>query len=161
MIRTPTKDDIPDLASIHVQAWDETYRGLLPDAEIDSRSLEYRTALWAKLLDAPELRTVYAPKVGFAQMGPQRDAEFAAQGYDEELYSLYVLTAHQGKGIGRALLSGVAGERPFTALMVAGNARADRFYRASNAEHLDRRTVTEDALTFTEDAFGWMPPFSF
>lgn len=161
MIRRPTPDDVPDLARIHVQAWEETYTGLIPKAEITARDLAYRTALWAKLVDAPALRTAYAPGLGFAQMGPQRDAPLAEMGYPVELYSLYVLREGQGRGLVRQLLAAVVGDTPFTALMVHGNARAERFYKAAGARHLDRREVTEGNLAFTEDAFGWTPPFAF
>ncbi|NBD30959.1 MAG: GNAT family N-acetyltransferase [Alphaproteobacteria bacterium] len=158
MIRKPRHEDIADLARIHVQAWRETYRGLIPEAEITRRDIGYRERLWAKLIDAPGLVTRYAPCVGFAQVGPQRDADFADRGYTGELYNLYVLAAHQGTGIGRQLLDAVRPDTAFTALMVSGNDRAGRFYIASGATFLDRREVTEDGMTFMEDAYGWPAP---
>lgn len=161
MIRQPSHDDIPNLARIHVQAWEETYRGLLPDAELARRDLLFRSTLWARLLRKSDLRTAYAPGIGFAQMGPQRDAGFAAQGYTEELYSLYVLSAHHRQGYGRNLLRAVVGTAPFTALKVAAGNPAACFYPATGARHLETRTVTEDGYTFEEDAFGWKPPFTF
>ena len=72
MIRRPNLEDIETLARIHVQAWDETYRGLLPDSEIAARDLTFRRALWPKLITNPDLRIAYAPNVGFAVMGQQR-----------------------------------------------------------------------------------------
>lgn len=72
MIRRPNLEDIETLSRIHVQAWDEAYRGLLPDSEIAARDLTFRRALWPKLITNPDLRIAYAPNVGFAVMGQQR-----------------------------------------------------------------------------------------
>ena len=155
MIRRPNLEDIETLSRIHVQAWDEAYRGLLPDSEIAARDLTFRRALWPKLITNPDLRIAYAPNVGFAVMGQQRDAPLAAQEYHEELSSLYVLKTKQGRGIGRALLAAVARQQAFTALMVSGNQRAGAFYLASGAVLLDQREVTEGDLTFQEDVYGW------
>ena len=46
-IRRPTVDDAPDIASIHVSAWQAAYRGIVPDAFLDALSVDQREARWS------------------------------------------------------------------------------------------------------------------
>ena len=45
-IRPATVEDAPALAQVHVTSWRETYRGLVPDAYLDSLSVPERTERW-------------------------------------------------------------------------------------------------------------------
>lgn len=76
--------------------------------------------------------------VGFAGGGPIREP---MQGYDAELYTLYLLEEVQGHGIGRDLLKAVEQalvDKGFTSLLVWVLERnpAVRFYEKSGALHL-------------------------
>lgn len=143
------------LARLHVQSWQETYTGLLPDSEIAARDITVRTAQWTRQIASGNSRIAVLPELGFAQMGPQRDADFAAKGFPEELYCLYLLQSGQGSGQGRALVEAVAGERPFTALVMAENDRACGFYRAIGGRVLDRRLDKVGEAEIEEFAFGF------
>ena len=72
MIRPATVADIPDLARLHVQAWGESYAGLLPAAEIAARDIAARTAQWTSTIAAGTTRIMVLPGLGFAQTGAQR-----------------------------------------------------------------------------------------
>ena len=39
-IRLMTEGDLPSRAAVHCQAWEETYRGLIPDAVLDGMTPE-------------------------------------------------------------------------------------------------------------------------
>ncbi|NJK45103.1 MAG: GNAT family N-acetyltransferase [Pleurocapsa sp. SU_196_0] len=100
-IRRATLEDAPALARVHVQSWLETYAGLLPQGVLDSITVESREQQWEQTFArANDVLIVELGDtvVGFASVGQPRD-----EGVDVELFTLYLLKAHQGKGWGRAL----------------------------------------------------------
>jgi len=89
---------------VHVASWQSTYRGLLPDEYLDSRSVEMRTGQWEALLAGPETDQVIVAAagsgvVGFAQVGPCADAD--APPSTGELITLYLHPDVWGRGLGR------------------------------------------------------------
>lgn len=154
-LRAAVPEDVDMLARLHVTSWAETYPGLLPDAEIARFDLAFRQAQWARILQPdPSKRVFLVPEAGFAVMGPQREAAFAAE-YPEELYSLYVLQSAQRRGIGRALLSAVRSAAAFSASVVVGNVRAERFYSAQGGVELFRTSEMIGAAQIEEVALGF------
>lgn len=158
--RPATLDDVAMLARLHVQAWEETYTGLLPAAEIAARGLDRRVQQWTGAITAARSRIAVVPQLGFAQTGPQRDKALAEQGFTQELYALYLLRSGQRRGLGLALLRAVVrpGDGPMTALVLAGNTPAVRFYQATGARLLDTRAERIGQTDITEYAFGWDDP---
>lgn len=88
-------------------------------------------------LDPARPRTLVAVEVGaivgFATISPARDEDAAGHG---EICALYVEPDCWGHGVGRALTAAARGElcslgfRNAVLWVVAGNARAEQFYRA-------------------------------
>ena len=140
--------DVEEIAYIHVTGWLETYSTLLPTSEIGRHDVATRGALWASVISAGKARVAVIPKIGFAAMGPQRDASLALN-YPDELLALYVLRQHHGQGHGRALLSAVRESAPFTAWVLSGNTRAEHFYARLGATELCRETEVIDQMTVT------------
>jgi GNAT superfamily N-acetyltransferase len=125
--RPATPDDIPDLARIHVQAWAETYRGLLSDAEIAARDLPTRLRQWTGVLARGDSVVMILPGVGFGQSGAQRDATYTAL-WPDQVFALYTLQSAHGTGAGQALFAAIRPTRPFTVEVLSTNARAKAFY---------------------------------
>ncbi len=46
MIRPAVFNDPTAIARVHVQSWEETYRGILPDSTLDMRPLAVRIEHW-------------------------------------------------------------------------------------------------------------------
>ena len=104
-IRAATPADIAGLARVHVQSWRETYAGIIPRAFLDALSLESRQQQWQRTLEfgnAVFVAELADQIVGFASCGAARD-----EGYDDEVYALYLLKSHHGQGIGKALFHAV------------------------------------------------------
>lgn len=155
MLRPATVADAPMLARLHVQTWRETYPGLLPDAEIASRTIETRTAQWTAQFAAGTSRIVVIPDLGFAQSGPQRGDLSLAPRYPDELQALYLLRAGQGRGLGQALFQAVRGEVPFTAMVLDANTRACRFYERYGGVLLDVRDELIGQTLVRDRIYGW------
>jgi ribosomal protein S18 acetylase RimI-like enzyme len=142
--------DAAGIAAVHVQSWRETYPGMLPDdylAEMDVRLYEER---WLRTLQDPYHRsTVFVVEeaggvVGFASCGRERDGD---DRYDGELYAIYLLTAAQGRGYGRALVEVTADAlamRAMTSMVVwvlRDNAAARGFYERLGGVYLRERPL--------------------
>jgi len=123
------------MACVNVRCWQETYRGLMPDAMLDDPAfLAARERFWSAALTDEryrENRVAVADRddelIGIAMSGPPLDT--AATGA-RQLYVLYVYAAHHGTGVGPRLLEAVVDPEESVALWVATpNPRAEAFYR--------------------------------
>ena len=103
-LRRAVPGDARAIAEVHVRAWRETYAGLVPQAVLDALDVAEREALWRSVIPRADRRVAVAEAdgrvVGFACAGPGREAH---AGHPGEVMALYVLRAHHGKGLGRAL----------------------------------------------------------
>ncbi|MFT4213138.1 MAG: GNAT family N-acetyltransferase [Microbacterium sp.] len=151
------------MAAVHVRSWQETYRGLMPDAVLDALdAIETRERFWLGALTDPRWASnriavgeVEGAIVGIAMTGP--DAEMPGR---RRLHVLYVLAAHHGGGLAQALLRQVTSDDAPTALWVADpNPRAQAFYRKSGfvpdgvVRHIDGLREIEmvrEATSFAE-----------
>jgi GNAT superfamily N-acetyltransferase len=126
-----------DVAGVHVRSWQAGYRGLLPDAYLDGLRPEERAARYNFASDnVRDPVTIVAADdgaiCGFATTSPARDLDVPGDG---ELCALYVDPEWWGRGVGRALIAAARlrlldmGFRNAVLWLLAGNARADRFYR--------------------------------
>jgi GNAT superfamily N-acetyltransferase len=137
LIRAAAAADAMAVARVHVRSWQAAYRSLLPDEYLDQLRPEDRAQRYDfETADPHKPQTIVAVEEelirGFATTMPSRDSDFADYG---ELCALYVDPDCWGRGLGKTLIS-AARERLVTlgfanALLwvLAGNARADRFYR--------------------------------
>ncbi len=140
-IRSAKPGDEGAIAQVHVSAWQEAYRGAIPDAYLDALTVHRRTETWRGLLAqlAPPsqdaLVAVDGTEVlGFVHFSQSRDPD--ADATVGEVTSIYVQPGRWREGIGRALLQG-AGERlgdagfsSITLWVLEVNAAARRFYEA-------------------------------
>ncbi len=155
MIRPATLADAPMIARVNVQAWAETYPGMLPASEIARRTYDIRLAQWTEIISLGESRINVLPDRGFAQVGPQRSPDWTEAGYGEELYALYLLRSAHGQGHGRALLDTTRGDAGFTANVLDANARACRFYEISGGHLLKTYDEMIGEAVVRDRVYGW------
>ena len=109
MIRDAAATDAAAIAKVHVESWEGTYRGLMPDEVIDGLTLERRTAGWSRALADPQPRSASfvaehdGEVVGMASVGPTRDEDLDSQSMGEVL-AIYVIPGHWGHGHGKGLM---------------------------------------------------------
>ena len=117
-IRVAGVADAAAIAAVHVEAWRETYVGIVPVQVLAGLSVDRRTEIWRRILTNPTAfssSAVFVAErdgtvVGFGCCGMQRAESLSAQGYDGEISSIYVLHAFQRRGLGVALMSAMGGE---------------------------------------------------
>ena len=137
LLRPAQPDDAMAVARVHVRSWQVAYRGLVPDQHLDALRPEERAQRYDfAAIDPLKPRTILAIEdgsiLGFAATAPSREPDLPNHG---ELWALYVDPPHWGRGIGLALVSAARhrlcelGYRESVLWAMAGNVRADRFYR--------------------------------
>lgn len=153
-VRPAVQDDVPAIAESHVASWRAAYRGLMPDAYLDSLSVDQRRAMWAGVLARGGPGRLAVAGRGFCFYGPSRDGEDGAA----EIYALYVHPDAWRQGAGRALCEHA--ERDAATLELAkmtlwvlkGNEPARRFYeRLGYASDGGERTNTRLIATPLEE----------
>jgi len=136
IIRPARVQDVMQMARVHVRCWQETYRGLMPDAVPgDPGFPAARERMGTDVLTGGRYRqnrVAVAGRdgelAGIAMSGPPGDA--AAAAWMRQLSVLYVYAAGHGTGAGEALLEAVIDPAEPAALWVADpNPRAQAFYR--------------------------------
>ena len=164
LIRPATLTDAEGIATIHVNAWKETYRGLMPDSVLDNLSIERRTDQWKSILSNPD--DVYhlalvaeknAGVIGFANYGREREGDLE---YPGELYSIYLLKEFQGQGIGRSLMQktteGLLGlEIESMLVWVLADNPYREFYKRLGGLFVRDKIVEIGGASLKEQAYGW------
>ncbi len=135
--RPPVPADAPVLARVHVDSWRETYADYVPESFFGEEALEARTAMWSRYLALPDPHGTLTVAerdgwiVGFSFSGPARGPD-AEKGFavtrDLQLFSIYLLAAEQGAGVGHRLLLAAVGDRPAQLWVAKRNVRAIDFY---------------------------------
>jgi len=113
-IRRARKSDASAIGRVHVETWQATYPGLLPDAMLVRMSDVRQSAWWSRALtDSRERRGIFVADdedmgvVGFGSCGPVRETPEGLDGTEQrvgEVYTLYVEIDFQNQGLGRRLL---------------------------------------------------------
>ncbi len=148
--------DTSALAAIHVAAYEEAYRGLLPDAVIDERTEEVRRASWERRLASPAPREfvlvaeVDGRVAGFVSGRPARPEEDDDPARVACLENIYAAPEYLGSGIGKVLHDATlkaAAERGFSEVILfvfEANDRARGFFDGRGWTPDGGRRVTDD-----------------
>ncbi|WP_324012361.1 GNAT family N-acetyltransferase [Microbacterium sp. JZ37] len=149
-IRRARPDDARGLAEVHIRTWRIAYAHLLPAETLSRLSVPARARRWERILRQNRNPTWIALEgarvLGFASSGPARDPEPPAE---RELYALYLDPDRHGSGVADALIREAIGDRPAYLWVLAGNARAIRFY--------EKHGFTLDGVERVEDAADGTP----
>lgn len=162
-IRPAEPDDVMMMASVLVESWRSTFRGLIADAYLDAMTVEDQAIKLARRMRvAGVFHTVAVDMaeervIGLASYGRARGMPPA---FDRELYTLYLLHAFQGAGIGSALVRAVAGHCRETgasslfAWVLAGNPNRV-FYERLGAQAVGEGSVSVGRQRLDQIAYRW------
>ena len=147
--------DARRIATLHVGSWQAGYKGLLPQAFLNSLEPGSCLPRWAAIVrqaDWPRQGTLVVEErgelVGFASLGPARDTADIAAG---EIAALYVASSRWRAGVGRTLMDAAlsqlveAGFISAVVWVLVGNQRAIQFYEATGW-HTDGVTKHERSV---------------
>ncbi|MEI6216980.1 MAG: GNAT family N-acetyltransferase [Actinomycetes bacterium] len=109
LVRQAQLDDAQQIALVHVETWQNSYLGLIPDSYLQSLSVPQREETWKKKLEAETSAThtlvaeIAGTVIGFIDVGASRDGDSPEN--QGEIYAIYVDQDKQGFGIGTQLLN--------------------------------------------------------
>ncbi|HEY8559941.1 MAG TPA: 3-deoxy-manno-octulosonate cytidylyltransferase [Pyrinomonadaceae bacterium] len=103
--RPATIEDVPQIAKVHVDSWQKSFRGIAPQAFLDAMNVEKRAAAFAERFSDDDYRMFVAESdageiVGFVDFGKARHE---VAGIGTELFAIYLNPELKGKGIGAEL----------------------------------------------------------
>ncbi|CAM3162108.1 GNAT family N-acetyltransferase [Filibacter tadaridae] len=161
LIRKATTEDAKGIANVHVNSWRTTYKGIVPDAFLESLSYEKREQIW---LQGIKENHVYIAEdengqvVGFSTGGKERTGNYEA--YTGELYAIYLLEEYQSKGIGRLLVQSIVDdlkEKGLNSMLIWAMEEnpACRFYEALGGKKIDTEEIEIAGKKLSEVAYGW------
>ena len=162
IIRRATPADAEAIARVHVQAWQESYQGLLPQTAIDERPVEVRAKQWHHTLANLDRPTFVADENG-AVRGFVSGGSILWSGLTtaSEVSALYLLDAVKRRGAGRALFKAMLRElaaRDFKSAglwVLTSNAPARRFYEAMGGRVGGTRLDRRGEFVFDDTAYIW------
>lgn len=158
MIRPAALADATDIARVHVQAWRETYAGIIPQPYLDAMRVDEYAFKWRGWMSGRT--TVHVAEegdrvVGFTSCGPAH--EDSPRGYDAEIYALYLLREFHGRGLGRALFDAsrdTSGGRSLLVWVLERNPSRG-FYEALGGREAARKTSEVGGAVLAEVGYGW------
>lgn len=164
-IRPARPTDAAELADVHIRAWHETYRGIMPDKTLDDLSFERSRQAWTKRLTALPDRHFVAVAVdeddkvvGFASAGPKRLPELPADG---EIFAINLVREAKLHRFGAQLMHAAAQHLVQQGFESAGlwvlerNTSARAFYERLGGTVETRREQDFGGTALTEFAIHW------
>lgn len=167
-VRKAVPSDAEGMAFVHVKSWQTSYQGIIEQSYLDAISYDERLELRKKVLNSKDrlsLVAIYEGKIiGFADAGALRP-----EPYNEkvrslqrnnlqygEIYALYLLQDHQGKGLGHKLYQECRSwfkEQGYTGFIIWGlahNTRARKFYEKEGGRIVGETIVTIGSKEYAE-----------
>lgn len=160
-IRKATISDTKGIARVHVKSWKTTYAHIVPDEYLNNLTYESREQIWINSIPNGGVyvaETNEGEIVGFSSCGKERSGNY--DGFDGELYAIYILKEYQGQGIGRALIQPIIEEflgmglNTMLVLVLKDNA-SRLFYEALGGKKIDEIEVQIAGRKLTEVVYGW------
>lgn len=170
-IRRARPQDAGEIARVHVATWRTAYQGIVSQTHLDTLDVAARQQSWREWLERPGVFVYVAEDwvaehwvaedsatlCGFIAAGPLREPVGTC---DCEIYAIYVLAEAQQRGIGRELMSSLAGElakqgsaRP--AVWVLAENPARHFYARLGARAMAEKQIEIGGASLAELAYGW------
>ncbi|OAB39759.1 GNAT family N-acetyltransferase [Paenibacillus glacialis] len=156
--------DINGISYVHSESWKTTYRGLLADEYLDKITAEGRRGQWIRTFESLNNdKCVFVAEdkngriIGFASGGKCRESELD---FDGELYAIYILKEHQGRGVGRLLLKSIVRylkSKEYKSMMtwvLEGNLSI-LFYQKLGGQIIKDKEIKIGNETVNEVALGW------
>lgn len=170
-IRAATVSDAEAMGRVFVDSFYAGHRGQLPDWLLDTRTYEVSRNGWARTLASPSpgeyvyVAVLDGAIAGVGMVGPAvpwpPDDVARSASLTGECYALYVAPSLQGKGVGGALLRGLAARLAAdgVARLVLGvlsvNAPARGFYAAMGGRLLGERDTFDEGVRLDESVYAW------
>lgn len=160
-IRKASLSDTKGIARVHVESWKTTYTNIVSDEYLNKLTSESREQIWINSIPNGGVyvaETNGGKIVGFSSGGKERSGNY--DGFDGEIYAIYILKEYQGQGVGKALIQPIIDEligmglNTMLVLVLKDNASC-LFYEALGGKKVDEFEVEIAGKKLTEVVYGW------
>lgn len=160
-IRKAILSDAKGIAKVHVDSWKTTYANIVSDEYLSNLTYESRERMWTNGIPNGGVYVAENHEgiiVGFSTGGKERSGNY--NGYDGEIFAIYILKKYQGKGIGKALVKPVIDEIKEMGLnsmlvLVLKDNTSRLFYESLGGRKIDTVEVEIGGMKFSELVYGW------
>ena len=103
--RRASIEDVPQVAKVHVESWQKSFEGVAPQQFLDAMNIEKRAKAFSERLFEEDYRMFVAVAAdgtiaGFVDFGAARHE---VEGFETELFAIYLAPELKGQGIGARL----------------------------------------------------------
>lgn len=169
LIRPASAEDIPAIASLHLEGWKGAYGGIVDQAYLDQLTLDQRIKDWRGWMEAGESDVFIAEEgtepVGFVVTGrtktPPPGSSPIRPSHSGEIYALYLHPDAWRRGIGTALLKQAARhlkDQKHGAIclwVLDKNMRAKAFYEKMGGQKIGNKMIEIGPSKLKEVCYGW------
>lgn len=149
---------------MHVDTWRSSYPGIIPQDFLDALDTAKRAAMWEEEIGRKDAYVLVAEDAGtvcgFISGGRLRDGVNLGQAFDSEIYTLYVVSAAQGRGAGRELMRALAERlvedrlaRPVVWALEENPWCA--FYERLGGKRVAQKMIEIGGAQLSDIAYGW------
>ncbi len=164
-VRPAKPCDANAIATIHVDTWKKTYKGLVPQSFLDTLDVHEKSKFWAEKLGNQDKNFhCYVAQaennvIGFSCGGPNRTK---GTSYKGELYAIYVSKKKQKEGVGKMLFQKTVSrlaEDGFDSMLiwVIEKNPSIGFYQSMGGRKVEMKEDDIGGAPVTEIGFGWKP----
>lgn len=160
--RKASIEDCLEVAKAHVRSWRESFAGLVPETVMERITVEKRTKVFKERFQSSAYKMYVAEVadggiIGFADCGEPRNE---IDGYQAELYAIFLLPEFQGSGVGRRLFSlcveaVVKSGKSSMYLYAFENSPYRSFYDKMGGVVIEKRQVEIEGTLFNAVVYGW------
>jgi ribosomal protein S18 acetylase RimI-like enzyme len=165
-IREAQIGDAAAIALVHIESWKTTYKGIVADSVIEGldKTRIRREKFWSDVLAAKMKEHILFVAeddekiIGFVNGGEIKEN---IEGYDYELYAIYLLQSAQRKGIGRKLVEIFAeevykkGYQNMLLWVLEANHNSRKFYDRLGGVIVKEGAYQLSDLSMKTLAYGW------
>jgi ribosomal protein S18 acetylase RimI-like enzyme len=161
-VRRATVEDAESIGLVQVESWRKTYAGIVPDAYLEALNIDKHSLFWSQQLRAGQMLVFVAEDpwgiFGFIAGGAIREP---IEGFDAELYAIYLMPARQRRGLGQELALALREAllmESFNGMVVwvlEKNLPAVSFYKKLGGIPIAEKTIEIGGTALSEMAFGW------
>lgn len=167
--RKAKKLNIQELAELHVNIWEEVYRGKLDDHFLDKITVETRKKQWRKFLKNRNDRELFLAEIkeksqskiaGFVSCGPARDEKLKPK-FPGEIYAIYVDENYWRQGIGSNLFERAKNFLqkkelyPFYLWVLKELTKTRKFYESMGGEIVAEEVTRIGRFKHEDLIYGW------
>ncbi len=161
-VRKANPKDTLAVAEIHTESWKTAFRGIMPDALLDSKNIEESRAGWLKILEQfPDnllvVEDAHENVVGFSCTGLTNKSP----GFDGEVFGLHIKPTVKKQGYGKILMDASFellrsfGCKSACVRTLEDNIPARRFYEKLGGQIVEKELKNFGGKELVEIVYGW------